>query len=117
MRQRRWMEFLGDYSCEIRYHPGKANVVADALSRRVHLANLEISKLTALFANITLRSEIGSKILQAQEVDEELQDIKAHLTEPRNSKFAIDETGTLRYQGRMCVPVMTMHLALFSRTH
>ena len=104
MRQRRWMEFLGDYSCEIRYHPGKANVVADALSRRVHLANLEISELTSLFANITLRSEIGSKILQAQEDDEELQDIKAHLTEPRNSKFAIDETGTLRYQGRMCVP-------------
>ena len=104
MRQRRWMEFLGDYACEIRYHPGKANVVADALSRRVHLSNLEVSELTALFANITLRSEIGSKILQAQEDDEELQDIKAHLTEPRNSKFAIDETSTLRYQGRLCVP-------------
>nr|GEW19477.1 putative reverse transcriptase domain-containing protein [Tanacetum cinerariifolium] len=34
MRQRRWLEFLSDYDCEIRYHPGKANVVADALSQK-----------------------------------------------------------------------------------
>nr|GEW87963.1 hypothetical protein [Tanacetum cinerariifolium] len=34
MRQRRWIELLSDYDCEIRYHPGKANVVADALKRK-----------------------------------------------------------------------------------
>nr|GEY22204.1 putative reverse transcriptase domain-containing protein [Tanacetum cinerariifolium] len=34
MRQRRWLELLSDYDCEIRYHPGKANVVTDALSRK-----------------------------------------------------------------------------------
>nr|GEX55691.1 putative reverse transcriptase domain-containing protein [Tanacetum cinerariifolium] len=34
MRQRRWLELLSDYDCEIRYHPGKANVVVDALSRK-----------------------------------------------------------------------------------
>ncbi|GKF96928.1 putative reverse transcriptase domain-containing protein, partial [Tanacetum coccineum] len=34
MRQRRWLELLADYDCEIRYNPGKANVVADALSQK-----------------------------------------------------------------------------------
>ena len=34
MRQRRWIELLKDYDCTIHYHPGKANVVADALSRK-----------------------------------------------------------------------------------
>ncbi|GKE86462.1 putative reverse transcriptase domain-containing protein [Tanacetum coccineum] len=34
MRQRRWLELLSDYNCDIRYHPRKANVIADALSRK-----------------------------------------------------------------------------------
>ncbi|GKF75488.1 hypothetical protein Tco_0224932, partial [Tanacetum coccineum] len=34
MRQRRWIELFIDYDCKIRYHPGKENVVADALTRK-----------------------------------------------------------------------------------
>jgi hypothetical protein len=37
MRQRRWLELVKDYDLEIHYHPGKANVVADALSRKSHV--------------------------------------------------------------------------------
>ncbi|GJR96961.1 putative reverse transcriptase domain-containing protein [Tanacetum coccineum] len=42
MRQRRWLELLSDYSCEIRYHPGKANVVADALCRKEQINPLRV---------------------------------------------------------------------------
>nr|GFC83301.1 putative reverse transcriptase domain-containing protein [Tanacetum cinerariifolium] len=45
MRQRRWLELLSDYDCEICYHPGKANAVADALSRKEREPPLRIRAL------------------------------------------------------------------------
>nr|GEY25840.1 putative reverse transcriptase domain-containing protein [Tanacetum cinerariifolium] len=45
MRQRCWLELLSDYDCEIRYHPGKANVVADALSQKERIKPLRIRTL------------------------------------------------------------------------
>ncbi|GKC08918.1 putative reverse transcriptase domain-containing protein, partial [Tanacetum coccineum] len=55
MRQRRWIEFFSDYDCEICYHPGKANVVADALSRkervkpkRVRAMNMTLSRVSRI---------------------------------------------------------------------
>jgi len=46
MRQRRWMEYLKDYDFELLYHPGKANVVVDALSRkRVHMSSMMMKGL------------------------------------------------------------------------
>ncbi|GJV15076.1 putative reverse transcriptase domain-containing protein [Tanacetum coccineum] len=45
MRQRRWLELLSDYDCEIRCHPGKANVVADALSKKERIKPLRVRAL------------------------------------------------------------------------
>jgi ribonuclease HI len=61
MRQRRWLEWLSDYDCEIRYHPGKANVVADALSRKERIKPLRVRSL-----GMTICSPLPSRILQAQ---------------------------------------------------
>ncbi|GJX68740.1 reverse transcriptase domain-containing protein [Tanacetum coccineum] len=52
MRQRRWLELLADYDCEIRYHPGKANVVADALSQKERIKPLRNRSWLPLFGNL-----------------------------------------------------------------
>ena len=51
LRQRRWMELIKDYDCMIDYHPGKANVVADALSRK------SMQTLRALNAHFSLSND------------------------------------------------------------
>ncbi|GJR57317.1 putative reverse transcriptase domain-containing protein [Tanacetum coccineum] len=61
MRQRRWLELLSDYDCEICYHPEKANVVADALS---HKERIEPLRVRALVMTISL--DLPKRILEAQ---------------------------------------------------
>ncbi|GJT70008.1 putative reverse transcriptase domain-containing protein [Tanacetum coccineum] len=58
MRQRRWLELLSDYVCEIRYHPGKANVVADALSQKKRIKPLRVR---ALIMTISLNLPLDSR--------------------------------------------------------
>ncbi|GKE26287.1 putative reverse transcriptase domain-containing protein, partial [Tanacetum coccineum] len=61
MRQRRWIELFSYYDYEIRYHPGKANVVADALSRKERVKPKRVRAM-----NMTLQSSIKDRILAAQ---------------------------------------------------
>ncbi|GJX08619.1 putative reverse transcriptase domain-containing protein [Tanacetum coccineum] len=61
MRQRRWLELLSDYDFEIRYHPGKANVVADDLSRKERIKPLRVRALV-----MTISLDLPKQILSAQ---------------------------------------------------
>ncbi|GJX30042.1 putative reverse transcriptase domain-containing protein [Tanacetum coccineum] len=61
MRQRRWIELLSDYDCEIRYHLGKANVVADALSRKERIKPLCVRALV-----MTVHNNLPKQIIDAQ---------------------------------------------------
>ncbi|GJZ47499.1 putative reverse transcriptase domain-containing protein [Tanacetum coccineum] len=70
MRQRRWIKLLSDYECEIKYHSGKANVVADALSRKERLKPRRVRAMS-----ITIHSGLKTKILEAQ--DEASKELKA----------------------------------------
>ncbi|GJU71275.1 putative reverse transcriptase domain-containing protein [Tanacetum coccineum] len=72
MRQCRWLELLADYDCEIRYHPGKANVVADALSRKKRIKPLRVRALV-----MTLHPKLPSQILESQTEAIKEENIKA----------------------------------------
>ncbi|GKC21813.1 retrotransposon protein, putative, ty3-gypsy subclass [Tanacetum coccineum] len=61
MRQRRWLELLSNYDCDIHYHPGKANVVADALSRKEREPSLRVRALV-----MTIGLDLPKQILNAQ---------------------------------------------------
>ncbi|GJZ67504.1 putative reverse transcriptase domain-containing protein [Tanacetum coccineum] len=61
MRQRRWLELLSDYDCDIRYHPGKANLVANALSRKERIESLRVRALI-----MTISLDPPKRILEAQ---------------------------------------------------
>ncbi|GJU44726.1 hypothetical protein Tco_1201992 [Tanacetum coccineum] len=75
MRQRRWIKLLSDYDCKLKYHPGKENVVADALSRKERLRPSHVRALGML-----VQTSLKSRILVAQQkaIKEENLEDEAH---------------------------------------
>ncbi|WVZ96653.1 hypothetical protein U9M48_042263 [Paspalum notatum var. saurae] len=88
MRQRRWLELIKDYDLEIHYHPGKANVVADALSRK-STVSMEFEP--------TLEQEIRKGQLN----DEKIKEVKELIKLDKAPGFRVDADGTALY-GRRC---------------
>jgi hypothetical protein len=109
MRQRRWLELIKDYDLEVHYHPGKANVVVDALSCKDHCnhpklepvseplceemkrLNLEVVPQGSLYA-LTSKSDLYDRIVTAQRNDEDIQTIMQKLAEgdPKYTCFQKD---------------------------
>ncbi|GJY68306.1 putative reverse transcriptase domain-containing protein, partial [Tanacetum coccineum] len=111
MRQRRWLELLSDYDCEIRYHPGKANVVADALSRKEREPQLRVQALV-----MTIGLNLPKQIFDAQTKARKPENIKnedvggmliENSKDPkklRTEKLEPRADGTLCLNGRSWLP-------------
>ena len=114
LRQRRWVEFMKDYDFSLNYHPGKANIVADALSRKRLMSlqlhqkwkmltdltecNPEIKDLQSFMAQLTIQPTIIEEVIKAQQHDSKIQEMLG------KSEISQDTEGTIRFKGRICVP-------------
>ncbi|XP_075504389.1 uncharacterized protein LOC142541817 [Primulina tabacum] len=115
MRQRRWMELLKDFDCEIQYQPGRMNLVADALSRKVQnamLTSLTISKVHEhlgtsgwtyqisgdyfIVSSIQVEPQILSRIKAAQKTDPHIHRLKELSRTGQTEKFSVASDGSLR---------------------
>ncbi|GJU98404.1 putative reverse transcriptase domain-containing protein [Tanacetum coccineum] len=93
MRQRRWLELLSDYDCEIRYHPGKANVVADALSRKERIKPLRVRALV-----MTIGLNLPKQILEAQTEALKPENLTCKMLEVCSDKISQKKSSDKMYQ-------------------
>ncbi|HVX01002.1 MAG TPA: RNase H-like domain-containing protein, partial [Candidatus Babeliaceae bacterium] len=135
MRQRRWLELIKDYDLEVHYHPGKANVVADALSRKLQCncltvksmdrtlcqdmegLNLEIVEQGVL-ADITVESTIRNQIIAAQKENKGIHHIKEKVKTGKPSCFRIDDADVLWFKNRLVVPkILELRQQILDEAH
>ncbi|XP_050876927.1 uncharacterized protein LOC127080660 [Lathyrus oleraceus] len=118
MRQKRWLEFQKDYNFGLNYHPCKANIVDDALSRKsLHMSGLMIRELDLIEkfrdlnmiceltpGSVTLgilkvNNEFLNKIRENQKLDVKLIDLLSSVNPNEESDFKVDEHEVLRFRG------------------
>jgi hypothetical protein len=123
MRQRCWLELIKDYNFEVHYHPGKANVVADALSRKAHCSCLsveafnetvcwEMGKLNLEIIpqgdlnHLSVEATLRDSIVLAQQRNKGVRIIKQKITqgEGKYKYFRVDPEGVLWFNERIVVP-------------
>jgi hypothetical protein len=115
------LELIKNYDLGINYHPGKANVVADALSKRSHLNMLAARELLPEFCEefeklnlgwvsnteviaMEVTSMLEHNIRKGQLGDAKIQEIKEQIKEDKAPGFSVDVQGTLWYKKHLCVP-------------
>jgi hypothetical protein len=121
MRQRRWVKLIKDYDCVIDYHPGRANVVVDALSRKNKLlviepddcdekeltelrqidAKVEVGPEGSLFAQLRVKSTFREKVLEAQQKDIDVIKVKEKIKLGIETPFRILDDGMVLMGKRM----------------
>jgi hypothetical protein len=107
MRQRRWLELIKDYNLEVDYHPRKANLVVDALSRKSHqtnegplfLTHSEVLAYIALVLNL-----LGQIIMEQRQDISKIHHIKKLVAEGRGPHFSIDDQGVVKFKNWLVVP-------------
>nr|GEV41941.1 putative reverse transcriptase domain-containing protein [Tanacetum cinerariifolium] len=100
MRQRRWLELLANYDYEIRYHTGKANVVANALSWKERIKPLRVRTLV-----MTMHPKLPSQILKAQTEAIKEENIKAKNLQGMDKAFEVRPDGTRCIKNQSWLPL------------
>ena len=122
MRQRTWFEYLKDFDFQLSYHPGKANVVGHALSKKaLHMSALMVKELELQeqFRDLSLVSELTSdgvklgmlkltsnileEIKNGQNEDLELVDRVVLVNQGKGLDFRLDVNGVLMFRDQVCV--------------
>ncbi|GJX54695.1 putative reverse transcriptase domain-containing protein [Tanacetum coccineum] len=101
MLQRRWLELFSDYECEIKYHPGKANVVAYALSRKERVKPRRVRAMA-----VTIQSGVKGLILAAQGKAFKDENVIAEGLNGMDQQMEKREDGSLHYKDRIWVPLV-----------
>jgi hypothetical protein len=108
MRQRRWLKLIKDYNLEVHYHPGKANVVTDALSRKSHCNALLEDGFNLLHPtvlhNVMVSCSLETKITELQKTDPGVFHIKRKMKEQETKHFSVDQNDVLWFNDRLVVP-------------
>jgi hypothetical protein len=121
MRQHRWLELIKDYNLGIHYHPRKANVVVDALSRKSYCHTLIIGSVPhelreeiddlqleilphGLLNELRIQYDHTDRIRQAQKSYEEIEYLRGLMKLGYNTNHHEDEHGTIWFKDRICIP-------------
>jgi hypothetical protein len=133
LRQCRWLELIKDYDLKVHYHPGKANVIVDALSRKSYANEVQVMPMsselcaecehlnlgfTSNAVELILEPTLEQEICKGQLKDEKLREIAKNIVKGKSLGFHMDDNGTLWFGKWLCVPKdKTIREAILCEAH